>query len=149
MLAPRLWNITHLCRISKYNFSFQNIACCFPSFRISHGSKNEWLRWPGWSRVTPRGDFALTTGGVNGVSQLSVLPLAQVVLLHPNCHLVGLHLRPPIIGRTFDTVKTVLTIDFIFWTDPLSTFRPSVHNVEMKLWMGILHILLWRFLCVL
>lgn len=43
-------------------------------------------------------DIVLTAGGVNGVSQFSVLPLAQVVLLHPSCHLVGLHLRTPVIA---------------------------------------------------
>lgn len=46
-----------------------------------------------------RGLIAPTTGGVDGVSQLSVLPLAQVVLLHPSCHLIGLHLRTPDIAQ--------------------------------------------------
>lgn len=46
-----------------------------------------------------RGLIALTTGGIDGVSQLSVLPLAQVALLHPSCHLVGLHLHTPEIAQ--------------------------------------------------
>lgn len=156
-LASHLKNAAHLFPISKIcnaNFSHQHIACFFPSFKISHASKNEWLRWPGRSRVTSRGDNALTTGGVNGVSQFSVLPLAQVVLLHPSCHLVGLHLRTPIIAQRKNIWQGKNSpfnrLNLIFGSRSFSLCfaHPStmaLSSVNKVVWMGILHVLLFVY----
>lgn len=144
---------------------------CFPSSTILHASLsifNNITRQSPLSKMTcfltwtasgeqevlrsDRGRLiALTTGGVDGVSQLSVLPLAQVVLLYPGCHLVGLRLHTPEIAQRRNILEFFLASYFSISKG--SDFSPKLllpaayHSLSHRTvrWLNGL-LLMWRYI---
>lgn len=109
------------------------------------------FNWAGSSEIRSRGLIDLTTGGVDGVSQLGVLPLAQVVLLHPSCHLVGLHLRTPEIAQRKNNFEFFLAscLSIGKGSDPspkllLPAAKRSLGHSTIRWLIGLL--LTWRYI---
>lgn len=79
-----------------------NIMCCLLNVSGKAGSVDtDCSVNKSWKSRRTRLGF-LTTGSVDDISQLSVFPLAQVVLLHTSSGLSRLHLRAPVSREQFN-----------------------------------------------